>query len=390
MMPSVRAAMTARVVMMLFLFQDCCALQMTKDVMAVGTDDSTLSSLSVEIGQAGDITANSRTIHRMGMNGEASHGTNNLCMFGKLVPEVMIIGVQKAATSTFYSRLASNPSIYLPSDGWEKYNLTSEPLPFFLVKEKHVYDYMMRYGEGRSHWLKSQPKCPENERKVEIDATPDYLSSYIAPYLMKSRYEELASRLKFIVILRDPVARTHSGFYNGRRLGWWFGHAAKWSFADYVKLIVQYKKDVLGRSYYVYSNELDGPFYKSMYPLQLDVWFNAFSPSQFTFIPFKYVIADSPDQFGSSPLMRYVWENIGVPEAHNPRNLTKWHNQVNHSSLKDDLDEELLQRFQKLCDEIASARLVADRLASSGASLYGYSGNQSDPVAISEWLADHW
>jgi len=109
-MPSVRAAMTARVVMMLFLFQDCCVLQMTKDVMAVGTDDSTLSSLSVEIGQAGDITANSRTIHRMGMNGEASHGTNNLCMFGKLVPEVMIIGVQKAELRLFTADWPATPA----------------------------------------------------------------------------------------------------------------------------------------------------------------------------------------------------------------------------------------------------------------------------------------
>src|SRR3972149_8124524 len=118
----------------------------------------------------------------------------------KNLPNFFIIGAAKAGTTTLYAELNSRPEIYMPSN--------KEPM-FFSSDEK----YSMGLDWYSENFFKNSEAKP-----IRGEATPHYLywAEKVAPRLRENfRPEEL----RFIAVLRDPVARAYSWYWNMVREG---------------------------------------------------------------------------------------------------------------------------------------------------------------------------
>jgi len=176
-------------------------------------------------------------------------------------PDFMIIGAGKSGTTTLYEWLSQHPKIK----------------PAFF-KEIHYFDYNSTCGRG---WYKAH--FPFKSKFLTMDATPNYLDHPLASLRIKKVYP----KMKFIVILRDPIERAHSQ-YNHTKLN---GNE-NLIFTEAIdkeeqRLIGEYEKiteDPLyqGTNYNRYSYQNRGLYYK-----QLKHWFENFDRNQFLILEFK-------------------------------------------------------------------------------------------------------
>jgi len=123
-----------------------------------------------------------------------------------MLPNFLGIGAQKAGTTWLHNMLRQHPEIFVPSDQKE--------LMFFDVEE----NFQKLKLEGYKNFFKGS----ENYKAVG-EITPGYLWSspsfsdryYINNFRTKTPervYSLLGERIKFIVILRDPIDRAISSY----------------------------------------------------------------------------------------------------------------------------------------------------------------------------------
>lgn len=77
------------------------------------------------------------------------------------------------------------------------------------LKEKNFFSFASNYAKGINWYIKTFPQeCRTKSDSLTLDATPSYVCIENVPSLMAKVYKskELAQK-KFILILRDPVAR---------------------------------------------------------------------------------------------------------------------------------------------------------------------------------------
>ena len=110
------------------------------------------------------------------------------------LPNYLIIGTQRGGTSALARGISNHPDVFLA-----------------LGKEMHFFD--REYADGidayRRHFADSGGAVAVGE------ATPDYM------YIEEARVRMAADLddVRFIVILRDPVARAYSAYWHNRRRG---------------------------------------------------------------------------------------------------------------------------------------------------------------------------
>ncbi len=104
-----------------------------------------------------------------------------------MLPNVLVIGAQKAATSWIYQCLKEHPDVFVP-----------------FVKEQHFFD--QNYHEGLE-WYERYFKGYGSEKAI-CDVSPSYLSSGIAPERIKNALGDI----KLIVCLRNPIDRAFSQY----------------------------------------------------------------------------------------------------------------------------------------------------------------------------------
>eukprot|EP01035_Chromulina_nebulosa_P027768 gene27768-36560_t len=122
-----------------------------------------------------------------------------------LPPSVFIIGSMKSdlTGTTSLSNALGNSSKFCIDD----------------LKEKNFFSFPANYAKGVSWYLKEFPqKCRTKADYLTLDATPSYIDTQNVPKLIGSFYksQELAQK-KFILILRDPVARLYSEYQHWHR-----------------------------------------------------------------------------------------------------------------------------------------------------------------------------
>jgi hypothetical protein len=113
----------------------------------------------------------------------------------RFLPHFVIVGAQRAGTSSLYSWLCAQPSV--------------KPA---LKKEIHYFDVHYHKGERwyRSHYLL------EREGVITGEASPYMLFHPLAP---ERAAADLPQTTKFIVLLREPVSRTVSGYWHEKTTG---------------------------------------------------------------------------------------------------------------------------------------------------------------------------
>lgn len=117
------------------------------------------------------------------------------------LPEFLVIGAQKAGTSTLYAQLVAHPLV-LPA----------------LTKEVHCFDTARATDERwyRAHFptvgRRATVEARHGGRVVSGESTPFYLAHPAAP----DRAAEMIPDVRLAVVLRDPVQRAISAYHHAR------------------------------------------------------------------------------------------------------------------------------------------------------------------------------
>jgi Sulfotransferase domain len=139
---------------------------------------------AVEIGR--------RQIGRARRSGE--HAFRRASAAGRPLPDFLIIGAQKAGTTSLHDYLGQHDAVVAP-----------------VTKEVHFFDNEFQRGSGwyRSHFRRGGPGTLTGE------ATPYYLFHPLAP----RRAAAVVPEARLIVVLRDPIDRAFSHHNHERALG---------------------------------------------------------------------------------------------------------------------------------------------------------------------------
>jgi len=300
-------------------------------------------------------------------------GSDNLCITlpndGEyFAPEFILLGAEKAGTTSFAAMFMTESSGQLTFP-------TSHNDPWvgnLVPKELHFFNIEWRFNQGKSFWLHHYPKCSRIGRMVATDLTPSYLVDKAVPERMSRYYGEHGSRVKFGVLLRDPLKRMQSAFY------FWKHHFGRplcesmyidVSFQEYVQGILKGKDP---------CNVLTGGDYHE----QLWGYFKWFKPTQFTIFLFGH-IAKPPENRSSA--ISDLWQSLGLqggppPEVEHANSAGS-----SHPSLEKDLDPGTLTAIKAHINKTMGHHRLAGLLAGTKATLARYSGS-GDESSVAQWL----
>jgi hypothetical protein len=115
--------------------------------------------------------------------------------FHERLPNTLIIGAAKAGTTTLYDLLKQHPQVFLSFD-----------------KEPRFFSHEEYFNRGTKWYVETYFDQRETY-PVQCEATPHYLywADKVSPRI-KQAYQ--TKPLKFIVILRNPIDRAYSWYWN--------------------------------------------------------------------------------------------------------------------------------------------------------------------------------
>ena len=114
------------------------------------------------------------------------------------LPNLFLIGAPKAATTSLATALALHPSISMPT-----------------MKEPDFFSWDDEYRRGLPYLLRTHYRNLDSP--VRLDASVTYLASTHAPMRIAADLDP--SHHRFLVVLRDPVDRTYSNYWECRSAG---------------------------------------------------------------------------------------------------------------------------------------------------------------------------
>jgi len=111
----------------------------------------------------------------------------------RIKPRLLILGAQKAGTTTLYEHLTAHPKI-VPNRSW---------------KEIRFFELSEFYRKGFGSYLGCFPSRLEARGRMTLDASPSYLFFPDIPSLIK---KDLGDDILMIAILRNPAERAYSAW----------------------------------------------------------------------------------------------------------------------------------------------------------------------------------
>lgn len=315
-----------------------------------------------------------------------------ICMGEKAVPQLYLLGAQKAGTTTMAADLIAAGIKSATGD----------------IKELHTFDDICGFhrdhyrnesewnGEvsagvcpretrARREWLQTfHRSCAETVAAL-IDMTPLNLRLPHLPATLRTWYGEDKARLGFIIALREPLKRLHSGFYHARTYG--MRHYA--NFSDYVSMVLKRAPVILAANGTMFGTDypLD-EFYRSMYYHNINPWLRNFEPKQFVIVPMKNYFATIDNR---RSVVSTIKNQFGIAAFEEQILVTTQMNRRVHNTLIDDLSEEMASQLHSMFFREDTHRL-ASALASGipdGLTLAGYTGT-ADASNVKEHLENSW
>jgi hypothetical protein len=171
----------------------------------------------------------------------------------RALPSFVIIGAQKAGTSSLYTYLARHPAIG-PSH------------------KKEIQYFSYRYGRPelwyRAHFPTRRALARMPGGGITGEASPYYLFHPHAP----RRVADTLPQAKIIALLRDPVARAYSNYNHHVRLGW-----EPLSFEDAIaaepeRLAGERERMLADPAYYSHNFRIFSYLARGLYLEQLEAW----------------------------------------------------------------------------------------------------------------------
>lgn len=112
-----------------------------------------------------------------------------------MLPNFIILGSQKAGTTSLYQVLKQHPEIFMP----EK-------------KELNYFFHEDEYAKGDDYYQAYFAPAPEAAKAIG-EASPGYICHPLAP----ERIHQLVPEAKLIVTVRNPIERAYSQYWDNRR-----------------------------------------------------------------------------------------------------------------------------------------------------------------------------
>jgi len=208
------------------------------------------------------------------------------------LPDFLIIGAQKAGTTSLASYLAAHPGV-APSK----------------CKEVHFFD--LNYEKGvdwyRSHFSIAAGQGLRSRLRGRRMQTGEASPYYIFHPLAASRAFDLLPATRVIVLLRDPVDRAYSHYHHEIRLG-----AEALSFEDAIeaedqRIAEEEQRLALDSSYISFNYQHFTYLKRGIYADQIRRWLRYYRPEQFLIL--------SSERFFQDPALEYqrVLHFLGLP-----------------------------------------------------------------------------
>ena len=190
-------------------------------------------------------------------------------------PDFIIIGAGKTGTTSLYKYLGNHPQILLPNK-----------------KELRFFDKNFNYGHG---WYLAQfPSICDRPEFLTGEASPSY---FFSPHVAQ-KIKDFAPKVKLIVMLRNPVARTISDYYQNKKTGNQ-NQTLSATIQQQIKLLKQKTEQQLSYG--------GGAISQSLYYYKLKRWFKVFPKHQFS-------ILKSEDFFANPTVsMEQVYQFLDLP-----------------------------------------------------------------------------
>lgn len=309
----------------------------------------------------------------------------NLCVRGKLSPELLVLGAEKAGSTSLCEMLSESPGIVFSAEKVHA-SRVREDGKRRVKKEAQLFSNPLKFEK---FGLRFFPACTEAPRRVAVDCSPQYLYTPGTTQRILDWYGQSSSRLTFLVQLRDPVKRFQSSFQFWRRTN---ANAKIAQFADCARRALEDSATRPPPSH-AWMENCDMNLNRTMYAEQLARYLEAFSPRQLIVVPMSYTVA--PGQGDLPDVPEFVWRRLGVDLPGSPRAVLH-ETRNDHAAIEDDLGPALLSSLRALLDGLTGAGVLAGMLAAPqegaavGPTLYGYDGPPSDREAIAAWLAARW
>lgn len=233
------------------------------------------------------------------------------------IPDFLIIGAQKAGTTTLYNCLVQHPQISMPK-----------------VKEVHYFD--LNYDKGIGWYKEFFRTGKPFWRKIAGEASPYYFFHPLVP----ERVARHLPKVKLIVMLRNPIDRAYSHFYHEVK------HNTEIAI-DFQKAIGLEEQRIADNEILMISGRLKlssdhqsfSYISRGLYAKQIERWLKYFPLSQMLFIKsedfFKY------PEHELVALYRFLGVKNILPEVITPQNVNTY------PVLPDDLRKKLMPLFEE-------------------------------------------
>ena len=220
-------------------------------------------------------------------------------------PDFIIIGAGKCGTTSLYNYLGCHPQILLPNK-----------------KEPRFFD--KNFAHGYEWYLAQFPAISDRHDLLTGEASPSYL---FLPQVAQ-RIRNFAPNIKLIVMLRNPVERSISDYYQNKKSG-----RNQKSLEDVIKEEIQrYEQKT--------DTELSyrgGSLLRSLYYYKLQRWMKIFPKNQFLIIKSENFFAKTAQS------MKNIFEFLDLPNI--PNDNYQRYNTGSYPQVRDDLREQLSHFF---------------------------------------------
>ena len=189
------------------------------------------------------------------------------------IPHFLIIGAQKAGTTSLHEYLNEHPDVALPPE-----------------KELHYFD--VNYSKG-DDWYRDQFSALDlKEGQITGESSPYYVFHPLVPGRIRSYDPDI----RLIVLLREPSARAVSHYFHALKMGF-----ESMSFDDALRMEGERLKGeelkmLKDPEYFSYSHQHHSYISRGFYALQLNHWLNYFDRDQL-------LILNSDDLFSNTQLI---------------------------------------------------------------------------------------
>jgi hypothetical protein len=233
------------------------------------------------------------------------------------LPGCLIIGAQRAGTSSLYRNLLQHPGI----EGATR-------------KEVHFFD--QNHGQG-PNWYRSFFAAPEPgaPTRLGIEATPYYLYHPAVP----ARVKALLPDARFVALLRDPVERAWSDYLHARQRGYEPLDFMAALDAEEGRLRGEEARLLAEPAYASHAHRFHSYQSRGFYARQLSRWLEHFPRGSFLLLKAEDLYTDS------AGTTRRVLEFLGLPDM--PGFQPAWRNHTpDKSSMPEAARERLRRHFE--------------------------------------------